>query len=83
MKNNQLKILEMTHTMEESKISVDGLSSKLDTAEEKINYLEDQSKRSSLEATQKDKEMGEHQTLTQFENRLYFIKINKNKVISG
>ena len=59
MQDNQLEILEMPSMMEESKISVGGLKSKLDTAEEKINYLEDQTEIFSLEATQKDKQMGE------------------------
>lgn len=45
--------------MEESKISVGVLKSKLDTAEEKLSYLEGQTERFSLEATQKDKQMGE------------------------
>lgn len=59
VQDNQLEILEMPSMMEESKISVGVLKSKLDTAEEKLSYLEGQTERFSLEATQKDKQMGE------------------------
>lgn len=44
----------MPSTMEESKTSGGVLKSKLDTAEEKLSYLEGQTERVSLEATQKD-----------------------------